>query len=135
MKKIFVAGLFIVALFASPVLAADSTHQKVSKDVHQLKKDYSAQVHKELTKIEGKIRQFKRDVKKGGKAAETDLTNQVKKLEAQKAGADKKLVELEKSTGDAWKDLRQGVDDSVTDLKRSVDDAISQFKEKGNHPK
>lgn len=129
MKKIFVAGSFAVALLSVPVLAAGSANPKISKDVHQLKKDYTAQVHKDLRKIGAKINQFKRDVKKGGKSAETGLNQEVKTLEAQKSDVDKKLVELERSTGDAWKDLRRGVDGAVADLKKSVDKAVHQFHE------
>jgi hypothetical protein len=130
MKKIFVIGLFLSGLMAGPALAADSTDHKIGKDVGRLKKDYTAKVHKELKKIGAKIDQFKRDIKKGSKTAEADLNKQVKGLETQKTGVDKKLVELEKSTGDAWKDLRRGVDDAVEDLKSSVDNASRQFKQK-----
>lgn len=130
MKKIFVIGLFMSGLMAGPLWSADSSGHKISKDVNQLKKDYSVKVHKDLKKIGAKIDRLKRDIKKGGKGAKVDLNQEVKKLESQKAEADKKLVELEKSTGDAWKDLRRGVDDAVKDLRTSVDDAVHQFHEK-----
>ncbi len=130
MKKIFAAGLLVGALAAGLAFAADSTDQKISQDTNDLKKDYAIKVHRDLKKINAKIYQLKQGLKKDGKTADADFKRQVKNLEIQKAGVDKKLVELEKSTGDAWKDLRQGVDGAVADLRKSVDGAVNQFKQK-----
>ncbi|GEM_PF-3038315 len=131
-KSFIVIGLLAGIFAVGSSMAADSSDKKIDRDTRQLKKDYDAKVHKDLKGIGTRIDQFKRDVSKGGKDVQKDLGHEVRKLDAQKAVVDKKLVELEKSTGDAWKDMSRGVDDAVADLKKSVDNAVAQFREK--HP-
>ena len=130
MNKLFIVGLLTGAVIAGSAWAADTTDKKISQDTRQLKKDYETKVHKDLRKIGAKINGLKRNIRKDGKTTEGDFNKDVDNLEAKKAGVDKKLSELEKSTGDAWKNLRRGVDDAVADLRNSVEKATRQFKEK-----
>lgn len=129
-KSFVVIGLLAGVLAVGSAMGADSSDKKISQDTYQLKKDYETKVHKDLRKIDAKIDQFKRGTHRTGEDVHADVDKEVKKLEAQKADADRKLADLEKSTGDAWKDLRRGVDGAVSDLKKSVDEASRQFAKK-----
>ncbi len=125
--RFFAVGLWIMGWAVGPVFAADSLDTKTNQDVDQVKKDYEVKVHKDLRKIGKRIARLKKNAENGGQAAGDDFSRQMKKLDAQKAEAYKKLLELEKSTGDAWKDLRQGVDEAVANLRKAVDEAAGQF--------
>lgn len=128
MKKYFLFGLWVGALATGLAWAADSGDPKIDQDVHQLKKDYQKQVDKDLKEIGAKIDHLKHQSVREGDKLQGDLNSQVKKLQVQKAGVDRKFKDLQRSTGDAWKDMRQGLDDAVADLRRSVDEATEQFK-------
>jgi len=132
MKNSFIVlGLLLGALSFGTIHAADKGDQKVSQDVHQLRKDYQKKVDKDLKGIEAKIHHLKHQVSKTDAKLDADVQAQLKKLDAQKADADKKVSALKKSTDTAWKDFQKGVDEAVADLKRSVDEAAEQFKAKG----
>ncbi len=128
MKKLFFAAALAAGLVAGGIFAADSTDQKINIDVHHLKKDYQAKVAKELRDITHRIRLLKHKALKADNHARADIKKETRKLDAQKAVADKKFAELKKSTGDAWKDLQKGVDAAVDNLKKSVDEAAKRFK-------
>jgi len=130
MKKILLAGFSLWALSLSPVWSESPSDKKTDQDVQRVKKDYQGKVHKELREISVKIRHLKNQAAKAGDKLKADMDRDIKKLEAQKKGADRKLVELERSTGDAWKDLRKGLDQAVEDLKTAVDNSADQFKSK-----
>ncbi len=130
MKKYFAAFFLVWGLSLGLAWAADSGDQKISQDVHQLKKDYQKKVDRDLKEIDGKIQRLKHQALTAETHLKADINKETRKLDAQKTGVDKKFAELKKSTGDAWKDLRRGVDDAVSNLRKSVDQAEDQFKAK-----
>lgn len=129
MNKI-ILGLFTLgALWLAPAWAQSPSDQKTSQDVRQVQKDYEAKVRKDLKEIGHKIRGLKKQAAKAGEEAKADMNRDIAKLEAQKKEADRKLAELGKATGDAWKDLQRGLDGAVSDLKKAVQDSADRFKE------
>lgn len=119
MKKVFILGLLIVS-FVGRLAYADTTDQKIKTDSADLKHDYQVKIDKDLKHIQHKIDKIKADTTNQVNA---DLKAQADKLAAQKADADQKLLDIENSTGDAWKDLQKGMDKAVHDLRKSVDKA------------
>lgn len=128
MKKLFFVAALAAGLVAGGVFAADPTDQKINADVHHLKKDYQAKVAKELRDITHRIRLLKHKALKADSHVRAEIRKETRKLDAQKADADRKFAELKKSTGEAWKDLQKGVDAAVDNLKKSVDEAADRFK-------
>ncbi|HEY5037525.1 MAG TPA: hypothetical protein VIJ93_00475, partial [bacterium] len=104
--------------------------QKISQDTHQLKKDYQAKIEKDLKEIGRQIKHLERKAEKAEVKSKGEIDQAVKDLKVRKAGLDKKLTGLKKSTGDGWKDLRKGVDDGINSLKKTVQDATNRFKDK-----
>lgn len=125
MKKYFLLGLLMGILVYGFADAQDVTNLKIQKDQAQLKADYQKKTDQDLKRLGKKIRHLEH---RTDAQLNADLKDATGKLEAQKAEADKKLVVLENSTGDAWKDLRKGMDKALKDLKVSVDEASRQYK-------
>jgi hypothetical protein len=125
MKKYFLLGLLMGSLVYGFADAQNVTDQKIQKDQAQLKADYQKKTDQDLKRLGKKIKHLRHrtDAK-----VNADLKAATEKLEAQKAEVDKKLVALENSTGDAWKDLSKGLDKALKDLKVSVDEASRQYK-------
>lgn len=130
MKKILLMGLLIAGLVAGFGYAKDAQEQKISQDTHQLKKDYQAKIEKDLKEIGRQIKHLERKAEKAEVKSKGEIDQAVKDLKVRKAGLDKKLTGLKKSTGDGWKDLRKGVDDGINSLKKTVQDATNRFKDK-----
>lgn len=123
MRTYIVLGL-LLGILMGPLVYADTTDVKIKEDSARLKKDYQAKIDKDLKHIQRKIEKIKANADTQMNA---DLKRQAASIEARKADVDKKLVELENSTGDAWQDLRKGMDASLKDLKRSVDAAAKAY--------
>ena len=125
MKKYFLSGLLTAGLICGLSYADTVTDQKIRDDSAQLKADYQAKADYELRKLGKKIARLQH---RTDAALNVELKEKNRQLAIKKAEADRKLLALEKSSGDAWKDLRKGLDDALTDLKVSVDEASNQFK-------
>lgn len=121
-------GALVFGLSAGWSRADEPSDTKIHQDVHQLKKDYQKKVDKDLRAIGKDIRRLERRAEKAEDRVKTGFDNDLKALKSKKAEADRKFVELKKSTGDAWKDLRKGLDAAVSDLRRAVDDAAYRMK-------
>ena len=128
MNKIVLGLLALGTLFLVPAWAQSPSDRKTSQDVRQVQKDYEAKVRKDLKEIGAKIRRLKNQAAKAGEKAKADMDRDIGKLETQKKVADRKLVELGKATGDAWKDLQRGLDGAVSNLKKAVQDSADRFK-------
>jgi hypothetical protein len=124
MKKYFLVIFLAGCLAGGASYAADTTDQQIQKDQEQLKVDYQKKINHDLKNLDRKIKHIRHHADAQVNAG---LKDAAKQLEDQKAKADQKLLTLEKSTGDAWKDLRSGMDKAVDDLKLSVDRATKQF--------
>lgn len=121
-------GALVLGLSAGGSLADQPSDAKIHQDVHQLKKDYQKKVDKDLRAIGKDIRRLERRAQKTENRVKTGFDKDLQALKTQKAEADRKFVELKKSSGEAWKDLRKGMDAAITDLRRAVDDAAYRMK-------
>ena len=129
MRNNFVWAIALVLVLSAGGSRADQpSDAKIHQDTHQLKKDYQRKVDKDLRSIGKRIRHLERQVQRTGDRAKAGLDKDLRTLRYKKAEADRKFIELKKSTGDAWKDMRKGLDDAVADLKRAVDDASNRMK-------
>lgn len=78
------------------------------------------QWHAELDKLEAKTRESKAD-------ARIELMENVNKVKERWETARSKAREVQKSSGEAWKELRKGTEDAFESLKDAVHRAQSQL--------
>lgn len=85
-------------------------------------------------KLEARLDQWRAEIDKlEAKAAEAradariEYEKQIEKLRGKQEDARRKLEELDKASGEAWKDLKSGLETAWDDLGRAVKSAVDRF--------
>ena len=82
------------------------------------KEEYVARAQKAVDETRQEIDALKGEAREARADAKARLLRQIDEMEGRWRRAERKLRELERAGGEAWRDFRSGVDDAVADLKR-----------------
>ena len=141
--KHFGAILTVMCLFLVVLSCGESKESKVTsedvkketKEAYETAVEYTKQQKEEFQKkIQAKLDEYRKRIYE--LRVETDeMSAQVKDkvkhrlhdLEARREAAEKKLAQLESSSGKAWAEIKEGLDQAVKDLGQAYEDARSQF--------
>ncbi|WP_419764657.1 MAG: hypothetical protein ACNI28_12820 [Arcobacter sp.] len=93
-----------------------------------MKKEYEQKLQTQLDEWNAEIDKLK--ARAEGEKADTKLAyyEEIDKLKAMQASANKKLSELKNSSDDAWEDLKAGIDSAWISFGDALKSAGSRFK-------
>jgi uncharacterized coiled-coil DUF342 family protein len=91
------------------------------------KKSFLQNLSAQLQEWDKDIDKLMSEADKAAAGARAQLLKQIDELRAQRLVAQKKLAELESTSGEAWDEFRAGAEKSWTELKGAFKSAMSKF--------
>jgi TolA-binding protein len=93
-----------------------------------LKDAYIEKMEAQLKQINAKIEELRAKAQAAEAEARLEYYRTLEDLESQREIFRTKLVELRRSSEEAWEDLQGGLDAALLDIKRALEVAVSRFR-------